>query len=100
MIADHTMLYRWQGNNDKLKPILLTAHYDTVPVVPGSENDLTHPPFAGVVANDHVWGRGAHRRVASTESVAFKLLSRVTRKIYGNVIVVPGLTVGGTDSKH
>jgi len=59
MIADHTMLYHWRGSNAELKPILLTAHYDTVPVVPGSEGDWTHPPFAGVVANDHVWGRGA-----------------------------------------
>jgi carboxypeptidase PM20D1 len=59
MIADYTMLYRWQGDDAALKPILLTAHYDTVPVVPGSESDWTHPPFSGVLADDHVWGRGA-----------------------------------------
>lgn len=48
--------------------------------------------------------QGAHRRVASKvssrESAAYNLISRVTRKIYGDVIVVPGLTLGGTDSKH
>jgi len=59
MIAQHTMLYRWQGSNTSLKPILLTAHYDVVPVVPGTEGDWTHPPFAGVIADAYVWGRGA-----------------------------------------
>jgi carboxypeptidase PM20D1 len=59
MIADYTMLYKWQGSNPALKPILLTAHYDVVPVVPGSEGDWKHPPFAGVVGSGYVWGRGA-----------------------------------------
>lgn len=59
MIADYTMLYKWQGSNSALKPILLTAHYDVVPVVPGSEGDWSHPPFEGAVADGHVWGRGA-----------------------------------------
>ena len=59
MVADHTMLYRWEGRNAELKPILLTAHYDVVPVVPGSENDWVHPPFAGEVADGYVWGRGS-----------------------------------------
>ncbi len=59
MIADYTMLYKWQGSNAALKPILLTAHYDVVPVVPGSEEDWSYPPFQGVVADGYLWGRGA-----------------------------------------
>lgn len=59
LIAQHTLLYRWQGSNPDLKPILLTGHYDVVPVVPGTEQDWTHPPFAGIVADGYVWGRGA-----------------------------------------
>ena len=59
LVADHTMLYRWEGSNPDLKPILLTAHYDVVPVVPGSEGDWKHPPFAGEISDGHVWGRGA-----------------------------------------
>jgi carboxypeptidase PM20D1 len=59
MIAEHTMLYTWRGTNPALKPILLTAHYDVVPVVPGSEGDWSHPPFQGAIADGYVWGRGA-----------------------------------------
>jgi succinyl-diaminopimelate desuccinylase len=33
------------------------GHTDVVP--PGPETDWTHPPFAGVVADGEVWGRGA-----------------------------------------
>ena len=58
-VADHTMLYRWQGSDLDLKPILLTAHYDVVPVVPGSEGDWKHPPFAAEISDGYVWGRGA-----------------------------------------
>jgi carboxypeptidase PM20D1 len=59
IVADHTMLLKWQGQNPDLKPVLLTAHYDVVPVVPGSEDDWTYPAFDGVVAENYVWGRGA-----------------------------------------
>ena len=59
MVADYTMLYRWQGSNTDLQPVLLTSHYDVVPVVPGSETDWQHPPFAGDVADGYIWGRGA-----------------------------------------
>ena len=58
-VAEHTLLFKWQGSNGSLKPILLTAHYDVVPVVPGSESDWHHPPFNGTVADGYVWGRGA-----------------------------------------
>jgi acetylornithine deacetylase/succinyl-diaminopimelate desuccinylase-like protein len=37
-------------------PLLLMAHLD---VVPAKDNDWTHPPFAGEVADGYVWGRGA-----------------------------------------
>lgn len=58
-VAEHTLLFKWQGSNGSLKPILLTAHYDVVPVVPGSESDWHYPPFNGTVADGYVWGRGA-----------------------------------------
>ncbi|MFT6704902.1 MAG: carboxypeptidase PM20D1 [Gammaproteobacteria bacterium] len=43
-VAEHTLLFKWQGRNGALKPILLTAHYDVVPLVPGSESDWYYPP--------------------------------------------------------
>jgi carboxypeptidase PM20D1 len=57
--GEYSLLYGWKGTNPELRPILLTAHYDVVPVIPGSEGDWVHPPFEGVVADGYVWGRGA-----------------------------------------
>jgi len=36
----------------------LTGHYDVVPVTSNIETEWDHPPFDGVVADGHVWGRG------------------------------------------
>lgn len=58
VIADHSLLYTWQGRYGHLKPIILMSHLDVVPVVRGSEKAWTHPPFAGEIAGGYVWGRG------------------------------------------
>jgi carboxypeptidase PM20D1 len=52
-------LYRWRGQDEGRKPILLMAHQDVVPVTPGTEGDWRYPPFSGTVAEGCVWGRGA-----------------------------------------
>jgi carboxypeptidase PM20D1 len=59
IVADHTLLYIWRGADTTLAPIVLLAHHDVVPVTPGTESDWKHPPFAGTVADDAVWGRGS-----------------------------------------
>ncbi len=58
-INQHSLLYHWPGNDPNLKPILLMAHQDVVPVAPGTEEDWRYPPFSGEVAEGFVWGRGA-----------------------------------------
>lgn len=58
LINEHTLLFHWQGSGEQ-KPILLSAHYDVVPVIPGTESKWQHPPFDGVVDNEFIWGRGA-----------------------------------------
>jgi carboxypeptidase PM20D1 len=58
-IFDHSLLFTWKGRNPKLAPILLMAHMDVVPVVPGTEKDWAHPPFSGDIADGFVWGRGS-----------------------------------------
>ena len=56
---EYTLLYRWQGSDPSLAPILLTGHYDVVPVIPGTEERWEQDPFAGVISNNRIWGRGA-----------------------------------------
>jgi carboxypeptidase PM20D1 len=53
------LLFKWEGSDSSLAPILLTAHYDVVPVIPGTESIWEEEPFAGVISNNRIWGRGA-----------------------------------------
>jgi len=55
-IGAASLLYTWPGSDASLQPVLLTSHLDVVPV-PDPES-WTHPPFAGVIADGFVWGRG------------------------------------------
>jgi carboxypeptidase PM20D1 len=53
-----SLLFTWIGKNPNLPPVMLMAHLDVVPVVPGTEKDWTHAPFSGDIAEGFVWGRG------------------------------------------
>jgi carboxypeptidase PM20D1 len=59
VINEHALLYTWKGSDTTLAPLLLTGHYDVVPVEPGTEGMWTHAPFSGDSADGHIWGRGA-----------------------------------------
>ncbi len=59
VIGDCSLLYTWQGSDAKLKPIMLLAHQDVVPVTPGTEENWVYAPFEGKIADGYVWGRGA-----------------------------------------
>lgn len=76
-VAGHSLLYRWPGRDREAGPILLAAHMDVVPVEPGTEANWTHPPFAGVVADGYVWGRGAW----DDKSAVVAILEAVERKL-------------------
>ena len=54
-----SLLYTWDGNDTAAPGVLLTGHLDVVPVDAESESRWTHPPFAGIIADGFVWGRGA-----------------------------------------
>ncbi|WP_350343095.1 M20 family peptidase [Proteinivorax tanatarense] len=55
---DHSVIYKWQGQDRTLKPALLIAHLDVVPVEGGTEKDWCHEPFSGEIADGFIWGRG------------------------------------------
>lgn len=54
----YSHLYHWKGSNKSLKPIVLIAHLDVVPVIEENLADWKHNPFGGEVINDTIWGRG------------------------------------------
>lgn len=59
VVGGYSLLYTWRGSDTSLAPILLMGHLDVVPVESGTEASWKHPPFAGMVADDFIWGRGA-----------------------------------------
>ncbi len=75
----HSRLYRWPGvEPDRVSAILL-AHQDVVPV--DDVQRWTHPPFAGVVDDKFIWGRGAiddkSRLIAILEAVESALAAGI-----------------------
>ena len=58
-INHYGRLYEWPGTSASLRPLLLLAHQDVVPVLPGTERQWASPPFAGRQANGYLYGRGA-----------------------------------------
>jgi carboxypeptidase PM20D1 len=57
-ILKYSLLYKWEGKNPKLNPIVLMAHQDVVPIEEASKNMWTVDPFAGTIKDDFIWGRG------------------------------------------
>jgi len=55
----HGLLYTWQGSDESLKPTLLMAHQDVVPVEKSTIDAWTYPPFSGHYDGESVWGRGS-----------------------------------------
>jgi carboxypeptidase PM20D1 len=74
-IGGYSLLLTWQGSDPSAAPVLLAGHYDVVPVIPGTEDLWTYPPYAGQVADGYVWGRGAldnkNAVIALMEAVAW-----------------------------
>ncbi len=59
ILPNKALVYTWTGSDKALKPIVLMAHQDVVPITPGTEKDWKHDPFGGAIAEGAVWGRGS-----------------------------------------
>lgn len=54
----HAQIYYWKGKNPALKPIIITAHLDVVPVEFASKNEWEVGPFSGEIKDNFIYGRG------------------------------------------
>jgi len=59
VVGKYGLVYTWPGSDRQAAGIGLMAHQDVVPIAPGTEGDWLQPPFAGVMKDGFVWGRGA-----------------------------------------
>ncbi|SCV01910.1 LAMI_0G14532g1_1 [Lachancea mirantina] len=70
---DYNLLYTWNGSNQTLKPLVLAAHQDVVPVNPDTLSEWNHDPFKGFSDGTFLYGRG----VSDCKSLLTSLLKAV-----------------------
>ena len=58
IVAGYSLLFKWEGRNPQLKPVILMAHQDVVPIEEATKTMWTADPFAGAVREGFIWGRG------------------------------------------
>ena len=71
--TDWALVYEWPGSDSSLKPILLTAHQDVVPVLPSTIPQWTHDPYSGDYDGTDIWGRG----VADTKGSLIAIMAAI-----------------------
>lgn len=58
-INQHSLVFIWHGSSSHLRPTVLMAHTDVVPVEEATISDWTFDPWSGTIADGRVWGRGS-----------------------------------------
>jgi carboxypeptidase PM20D1 len=76
-VSNWSLLYTWMGTDPALKPIVLMAHLDVVPVVPGTEGDWEHDAYSGAITDGFIYGRGT----MDDKSSAMAILESVEKLI-------------------
>ncbi len=55
---NYSQLFTWKGTDSSLKPIVLMAHIDVVPVINKNRSSWKQDPFGGNIIENTIWGRG------------------------------------------
>ncbi|MEO0344357.1 MAG: M20/M25/M40 family metallo-hydrolase [Pseudomonadota bacterium] len=53
-VSGFTPIFKWQGTDPGLDGVLISGHYDVVPI----ESEWSVDPWAGEISDGFVWGRG------------------------------------------
>jgi carboxypeptidase PM20D1 len=92
------------GNADNVLPGRANATVN-FRVLPGETSDTVVEHVTQAMANpaikiEKAAGYSEPSKVAATEAPGFQLIAKTLRQLHPDVIVAPGLMVGGTDSRH
>ncbi|ORY41293.1 Zn-dependent exopeptidase [Rhizoclosmatium globosum] len=77
------LVYTWIGSDSSLKPVMVTAHQDTVPVDTSSLDKWTFPPFEGRIENGYIWAQIVSIMDA-VETLRGEITKHLEAKGYGN----------------
>lgn len=58
IVSKYSYIYKWQGKDNSLKPYILMAHQDVVPIEENTKNQWHFEPFGGTIKNGFICGRG------------------------------------------
>ncbi|AMD20426.1 HDL318Wp [Eremothecium sinecaudum] len=76
-VNTYSLLITWEGSKRDLKPMMLAAHMDVIPVERKTWHEWKYPPFSGDLKEGAVWGRGAfdnkNKLVASLQALEYIL---------------------------
>lgn len=59
VINEYSLIFKWDGEDKKLKPGMIMAHIDVVPVEEGTLKDWDANPFSGEIIDGFIYGRGS-----------------------------------------
>ncbi len=79
-VAHYSLVYTWKGKNPTLKPVILMAHQDVVPVEKASLLQWKTDPFGGSIQNGKLYGRGT----ADDKISLFSLLEAAEKLLQEN----------------
>ena len=54
IVANYSLIYKWEGKNPGLNPIVLMAHQDVVPIEEATRAMWLVDPFAGEVKDNFI----------------------------------------------
>jgi carboxypeptidase PM20D1 len=57
-LEGYSLVYKWQGQDSSLAPVVLMAHQDVVPIEEATRTMWTVDPFAATIKDEFIWGRG------------------------------------------
>lgn len=99
VLDERVLVLRWRAPHPAGRPLLLLGHADVVPVADDERPRWRHPPFAGVIAGGHVWGRGTLDDKGSTicalEAVAVLRAAGLAPRRDVLLVVGPDEELGG-----